>query len=143
MLFRSIVDLKQPGSSFDFLGFTFRFDRSLHGTGRYLNIVPSAKSLKRARSRIHDLTIRRIQLPVQEVIASVNRFLVGWSTCIKEPSTPCECLEARDSWRAGCGSRSATETIHPQGENEAKPNGKTVRPIRRGGADENGKPSDM
>ena len=74
----TIVDLKQPGSSFDFLGFTFRFDRSLHGTGRYLNIVPSAKSLKRARSRVHDLTIRRIQLPVQEVIASVNRFLVGW-----------------------------------------------------------------
>ncbi len=71
--------LNEPGSSIDFLGFTFRFDRSLHGPGRYLNIVPSAKSLKRARSRIHDMTIRRIQQPVQEVIGTVNRFLVGWS----------------------------------------------------------------
>jgi len=74
----TIVNLKRAGSSFDFLGFTFRFDRSLHGPGRYLNIVPSAKSLKRARSRIHDLTIRRIQLPLEEVIDNVNRFLVGW-----------------------------------------------------------------
>lgn len=74
----TIVNLNKPGSSIDFLGFTFRFDRSLHGPGRYLNIVPSAKSLKRARSRIHDMTIRRIQQPVQEVIATVNRFLIGW-----------------------------------------------------------------
>ena len=74
----TVVDLKQPGSSIDFLGFTFRFDHSLHGPGRYLNIMPSAKSLKRARSRVHDMTVRRIQLPVQEVIDNVNRFLVGW-----------------------------------------------------------------
>jgi len=74
----TIVNLKRAGSSFDFLGFTFRFDRSLHGPGQYLNIVPSAKSLKRARSRIHDLTIRRIQLSLEEVIDNVNRFLVGW-----------------------------------------------------------------
>ncbi|BCO08031.1 group II intron reverse transcriptase/maturase [Desulfolithobacter dissulfuricans] len=74
----TIVNLKDPGSSFDFLGFTFRFDRSLYGAGRYLNIVPSAKSLKRARERIHALTIRRIQKPVEEVIDHVNRFLIGW-----------------------------------------------------------------
>jgi RNA-directed DNA polymerase len=73
-----VVDLRKAGESFDFLGFTFRFDRSLHGTGRYLNVVPSAKSLKRARARIHDMTIRRITAPVQEVIGNVNRFLLGW-----------------------------------------------------------------
>lgn len=72
------VDLKKAGSSFDFLGFTFRFDRSLHGAGRYLNVVPSEKSLKRARSKIHDMTIRRITAPVQKVIGTVNRFLIGW-----------------------------------------------------------------
>ena len=74
----SIVNLKEPGSSFDFLGFTLRFDRSLYGAGRYLNIGPSAKSLKRARERVHALTIRRIQEPVDAVIANVNRFLIGW-----------------------------------------------------------------
>jgi RNA-directed DNA polymerase len=72
------VDLKRAGSSFDFLGFTFRRDRSLHGPGRYINVVPSEKSLKRARSRVHDMTIRRITAPVQEVIVNVNSFLVGW-----------------------------------------------------------------
>jgi RNA-directed DNA polymerase len=72
------VNLKKAGSSFDFLGFTFRFDRSLHGPGRYLNVVPSEKSLKRARSKIHDMTIRRITAPVQKVIGTVNRFLIGW-----------------------------------------------------------------
>jgi RNA-directed DNA polymerase len=72
------VDLKKAGNSFDFLGFTFRFDHSLHGTGRYLNVVPSEKSLKRARSKIHDMTIRRITAPVQKVIGTVNRFLIGW-----------------------------------------------------------------
>ncbi len=72
------VDLKKAGSSFDFLGFTFRFDRSLHGPGRYLNVIPSEKSLKRARSKVHDMTMRRITAPVQKVIDTVNGFLVGW-----------------------------------------------------------------
>ena len=72
------VDLKKAGSSFDFLGFTFRQDRSLHGPGRYINVVPSEKSLKRARSKVHDMTIRRITAPVQEVIGNVSRFLTGW-----------------------------------------------------------------
>ncbi|WP_456473241.1 reverse transcriptase domain-containing protein, partial [Desulfolithobacter sp.] len=74
----TIVNLNIPGNSIDFLGFTFRFDRSLRGSGRYLNVVPSAKSLKRARQKIHDMTIRRRQEPVKEVIGIVNRFLIGW-----------------------------------------------------------------
>ena len=74
----SVVDLKEAGGSLDFLGFTFRFDRSLCGAGRYLKVVPSAKSLKRARARIHGMTIRRITAPVQEVIDNVNGFLRGW-----------------------------------------------------------------
>lgn len=74
----STVDLKKAGSSFDFLGFTFRRDRSLYGPGRYINVVPSDKSLKRARAKVHDMTIRRITAPVQEVIVNVNSFLVGW-----------------------------------------------------------------
>lgn len=72
------VDLKKERSSFDFLGFTFRRDRSLRGPGRYINVVPSEKSLKRARERVHDMTIRRITDPVPQVIGSVNRFLDGW-----------------------------------------------------------------
>jgi len=72
------VNLRQAGSSFDFLGFTFRFDRSLKGPGRYLNVTPSEKSLKRARSRIKAMTERWITVPLVEVIDTTNLFLAGW-----------------------------------------------------------------
>ena len=47
----SIVNLNQPGGSLDFLGFTFRYDRSVLGPGVYLNVVPSSKTMHRARER--------------------------------------------------------------------------------------------
>jgi RNA-directed DNA polymerase len=48
------VDLKQTSASLDFLGYTFRFDRDLFGRGgRYLNVLPSKRSLARFRDRVH------------------------------------------------------------------------------------------
>ena len=39
-----IVNLRQPGASVDFLGFTFRYDRDLRGRGhRYLNVMAIAQ----------------------------------------------------------------------------------------------------
>lgn len=74
----STINLNQPGASLNFLGFTFRFDRSLQGSGRYLNVVPAAKSLDRARERLRTLTSRQNTAPLARVIKDVNRFLVGW-----------------------------------------------------------------
>jgi RNA-directed DNA polymerase len=74
----STVNLKQARSKFDFLGFTFRLDRSIKGSGSYLNVTPSGKSLKRARSRVKVLTERRVSAPLTEVIENTNRFLAGW-----------------------------------------------------------------
>ena len=74
----SIINLNQPGASLNFLGFTFRFDRSLHGTGRYLNVVPATKSLARARERLRTLTRRQNTSPLDTVVKEVNRFLTGW-----------------------------------------------------------------
>lgn len=74
----SVVDLKERGSSFDFLGFTFRYDRSLRGKGRYLNIVPSEKSLGRLREKVKTLTNRYVTAPLEQVIGAVNRLLIGW-----------------------------------------------------------------
>jgi RNA-directed DNA polymerase len=76
-----VVDLKEPGASVDFLGFTFRYDRDLYGRGlRYLNVVPSKKTLKRFRVRIRELTSsRRNFVPIAEVVAEVNRYLQGWA----------------------------------------------------------------
>lgn len=73
-----IVDLRMEGEHLDFLGFTFRFDRNLGGSGKYLNIVPSAKSMNRVRERLRRMTQRQVQLPSEKLIIKMNRFLRGW-----------------------------------------------------------------
>jgi len=75
-----IVKLHQPGQSLTFLGFTLRYDRDRFGRDRrYLNVVPSAKALARARERVRDLTDRGHNFePIARVIAEVNGYLKGW-----------------------------------------------------------------
>jgi RNA-directed DNA polymerase len=75
-----IVRLRQPGTSFDFLGYTFRFDRDLCGRARlYLNVRPSARALSRARDRLRELTSpKRCFMPTTEIISEVNQWLCGW-----------------------------------------------------------------
>lgn len=74
------IDLKQPSATLDFLGYTFRFDRDLFGRGgRYLNVLPSKRSLTRFRDRIRELTAScRGLVPVDELAREVNRYLRGW-----------------------------------------------------------------
>jgi RNA-directed DNA polymerase len=74
------VDLKQPSASVDFLGYTFRFDRDLFGRGgRYLNVLPSKRSLARFRDRVRELTAScRDLVPVDDLVRDVTRYLAGW-----------------------------------------------------------------
>lgn len=74
------VDLKQRSASVDFLGYTFRFDRDLFGRGgRYLNVVPSKRSLARFRDRVRELTAsHRGLVPVPDLVRDVTRYLRGW-----------------------------------------------------------------
>jgi RNA-directed DNA polymerase len=76
----SIVKLHQPGQSLTFLGFTLRYDRDRHGRDhRYLNVIPSAKAMGKARERIRELTDRKRNfVPIPQMIGEVNRFLKGW-----------------------------------------------------------------
>lgn len=75
-----VVDLKVPGATLDFLGFTFRYDRDLHGRDRkYLNVFPSRKSLARLRDRVREMTGPQWGWkPATAVIGEVNRYLSGW-----------------------------------------------------------------
>ena len=75
-----IVKLHQPGQSLTFLGFTLRYDRDRHGRDhRYLNVIPSAKAMGKARERIRELTDRKRNfVPIPQMIGEVNRFLKGW-----------------------------------------------------------------
>jgi len=76
-----VVDLKQPGASVDFLGFTFRYDRDLRGRARrYLNVFPSKRSQARARQKLRELTGRdRCFMPIPQMIGEVNRWLRSWA----------------------------------------------------------------
>jgi RNA-directed DNA polymerase len=76
-----VVQLDQPGSSLDFLGFTFRYDRDLRGRPwRYLNVQPSKKALQRERRKLRELTGPEMCFkPAPALIAEINRHLRAWS----------------------------------------------------------------
>jgi RNA-directed DNA polymerase len=70
------LDLRSPGQSLDFLGYTFRFVRSLHGgSSRYLSLTPSKKSLAKMRARLKTL-IR--WGAISDVVREANRALLSW-----------------------------------------------------------------
>ena len=75
-----VVKLNEEGASLDFLGYTFRYDRDLHGgEHRYLNVVPAAKSVAREKERIRELTDHHHCFqPLPEMIAGINRQTAGW-----------------------------------------------------------------
>ena len=75
----SVVKLKR-GESLDFLGFTFRYDRDLHGRNKdYLNVFPSKKSQKKAREVIRESTGPRMCFkPTPAIVKELNTYLKGW-----------------------------------------------------------------
>lgn len=76
----SCKSMKVPGERLDFLGYSFRYDKDLHGRPRrYLNIFPSPTSLKRERATLREMTDKRQCFkPVPVLLAEVNRHLKGW-----------------------------------------------------------------
>jgi RNA-directed DNA polymerase len=76
----SVVELRQK-EGLDFLGFTFRYDRDLRGRLHdYLNVMPSKKSLTRARASIREKTgPSKCYKPSPRIVADLNRYLRGWS----------------------------------------------------------------
>jgi RNA-directed DNA polymerase len=75
-----VVNLKEAGANLDFLGFTFRYDDDLKGRPwRYLNVIPSAKALKKERAKLHEMTNhRQCFKPIPVLIRDLNRHLGGW-----------------------------------------------------------------
>lgn len=77
-----IVKLHQAGESLNFLGFTLRYDRDLHGGAhRYLNVMPSEKAQARARLKVQALTdTSQAFRPIDEVVGGINTWLRSWAT---------------------------------------------------------------
>jgi len=64
---------------FDFLGFTFRYDRSLYNRKtRYWNVIPSKKSEKKLREKISSYLRNSRHYPVEIIVDSLNRITRGW-----------------------------------------------------------------
>ncbi len=77
-----VVNLRVPGESIDFLGYTFRYDRDLHGGKyRYLNVTPSKKALKSEREKLRCIINKRQSfVPLHKLIIKINKQLAGWSS---------------------------------------------------------------
>lgn len=75
-----VVNLKQA-QTLDFLGFSYRFDRDIHGRDwQYLNIMPSQKSRKKAREVIREKTGPQMCFrPTPLLVDDINLYLRGWS----------------------------------------------------------------
>jgi RNA-directed DNA polymerase len=80
-----VVRLNEEGASLDFLGFTFRYYRDLHGRQqKYLNVSVSKKALAREREKLREMTTSRMCFkPIPQLIGEVNSHLTGWANYFK------------------------------------------------------------
>jgi RNA-directed DNA polymerase len=78
-----IVHLAEGGEGVDFLGFHHRLVRGRTPKSAHLTFLarwPSRKATQHARDRIREITDRkRLLVPVQDIVAELNRFLRGWA----------------------------------------------------------------
>ena len=79
-----IVELAVGGEGVDFLGFHHRLvvsdGRHSKRHVTFLARWPTSMAMQRARGRLRELTCHsRLGLPLEEVVADMNRFLRGWS----------------------------------------------------------------
>lgn len=78
-----IVHLEEGGEGFDFLGFHHRWVKARSIRHRHVQFLarwPSEKAMGHVRDRVRELTARRrLALPVEVIVADVNRVLRGWT----------------------------------------------------------------
>ena len=71
--------IQSRNTSFNFLGFTIRYDKDLKGRNkRYWNIFPSNKSENNIRSKIKDFLHRSGHYAPEKVSKGLNVILHGW-----------------------------------------------------------------
>ena len=76
-----VVKLHEPGTSLDFLGYTFRKDWDLQGRPwRYWNLEPSRKALAKEREALRGLiNWHQSHTPLPGLIGRINRHRRGWA----------------------------------------------------------------
>jgi RNA-directed DNA polymerase len=72
-----LVDARE--TSFDFLGFTVRYDCSRYAKERrYWNVIPSKKAEKKFRSTIDTYLKKSLHLGEEELVKGLNEKIRGW-----------------------------------------------------------------
>jgi len=80
--------VKVREESFNFLGFTFRYDRHLHGgAGTYLNIHPSKQSKLKLHGKIRAILTRGNKNNSTKLVQELNMLLRGWRNYYCAPGT--------------------------------------------------------
>ena len=65
--------------AFNFLGFTVRYDRDIYGQNKgYWNIIPSYKSGKKIREKVHDFLGKSGHLAPRLITHGLNGLIRGW-----------------------------------------------------------------
>jgi len=73
-------------TSFNFLGFTVRYDRDIKGrVNKYWNIIPSSKSEKRVREKVSDFLRQHGHYAPRRVVEGLNPILRGWLNYYEVP----------------------------------------------------------
>ncbi|MEX2410151.1 MAG: group II intron reverse transcriptase/maturase, partial [Candidatus Paceibacterota bacterium] len=71
------VDAREE--SFDFLGFTVRYDRSiLNQAGKFWNIIPKTRSQKKVRQKVNTKLKAIGHYPPEQVVRELNPIIRGW-----------------------------------------------------------------
>ncbi len=76
-----VYHARDRGQTLDFLGYSFRYDRDLHGRpSRYWNLFPSIQSEQKERAKLKEMIApRQCFKPLRDVIKEVNTHLRGWA----------------------------------------------------------------
>lgn len=71
--------VKATEESFDFLGFSFRYDKNLYDTEKkYWNVIPSKKSENKVRENLREYFKKNGHLTPWDVSADLNSKIRGW-----------------------------------------------------------------
>jgi RNA-directed DNA polymerase len=73
-----LVTITEPGASFAFLGFEFRWERSSKTGTWYSSRTPRPKKVIAVLKEVGNILRRSRHLPMQAAVAQVNRVLRGW-----------------------------------------------------------------
>lgn len=86
-----VVDLRGKSETLDFLGYSFRLDRDLHGREkRYWNMHPSKSSLARERAKLRGMINKKRSFqPLPDLIGQINHHLKGWANYYRPGYSRC------------------------------------------------------